>query len=150
MRELNWLIKSYNDLSKSELFDVYSLRQEVFVVEQECAYQDVDEKDKFSYHLMVYDKELLVAYLRIVNPGVSYIEPSIGRVLTKSTYRGFGLGRKLMEEAIHQVKLLFNRSSIRISAQQYLIPFYESVNFKIIGEAYLEDNIPHIEMLYCE
>ncbi|MCS5662779.1 MAG: GNAT family N-acetyltransferase [Flavobacteriales bacterium] len=150
MRELNWFIKAYNDISKRELFDVYSLRQEVFVVEQECAYQDVDEKDKFSYHLMVYDKELLVAYLRIVNPGVSYVEPSIGRVVTKSAYRGFGLGRKLMEKAIHQVKLLFNKSSIRISAQQYLIPFYESVNFKIIGEAYLEDNIPHIEMLYCE
>ena len=127
---------------------MHSLCQEVLVVEQECTYQDIDEKYKFSYHLMVYDKEFLVAYLRIVNPGVSYIEPSIGRVLTKSTYRGFGLGRKLMEEAIHQVKLLFNRSSIRISAQQYLLPFYRTLGFCELGDVYLEDNIPHMEMLY--
>ena len=150
MKELNLCFKSYDDLSKVELFDIYYLRQEVFVVEQECAYQDVDEKDKFSYHMMAYDNEVLVAYLRIVRPGVSYEEPSIGRVVTKSSYRGLGYASKLMKNAIEQIKLVFDKSSIRISAQHYLIPFYESLNFKVIGDTYLEDDIPHIEMIYNE
>jgi len=150
MKELNWRFKSYDDLSKVELFDIYYLRQEVFVVEQECAYQDADEKDQLSYHIMAYDKEVLVAYLRIVSPGVSYVEPAIGRVVTKPTHRGLGQGRILMKKAIEQVKSVFDKSSIRISAQEHLIPFYESLNFKVIGEGYLEDNIPHIEMLYNE
>lgn len=148
MTKLNWLIKSYDELNKDELFDIYYLRQEVFVVEQTCPYQDTDEKDKHSHHLMLYDKDVLTVYLRIVNPGISYAEPSIGRVVSKPTHRGLGLGTQIMEKAIQHVKILYPASSIRISAQQYLIAFYEALHFKVVGEGYLEDDIPHIEMLY--
>jgi ElaA protein len=148
MVELKWFIKSFKDLNSDELFDMYYLRQEVFVVEQNCPYQDCDEKDKNSFHLLAYDGEILVAYLRIVEPGISYDEPSIGRVVTKSTYRGKGLGKLLMEKGIEQVLSIFIKPDLRISAQQYLIPFYESLMFTTVGDGYLEDDIPHIEMIY--
>ena len=148
MVELNWLIKSFEELSSDELFDIYYLRQEVFVVEQNCAYQDCDEKDKHSFHLLAYHNSTLVAYLRIVKPGFSYTEPSIGRVVTKSTQRGTGIGKLLMEKGIENVQRIFEKPTVRISAQQYLIPFYKSLEFETVGEGYLEDNIPHIEMVY--
>ena len=150
MKELIWLFKSYNELTASELYDIYYLRQEVFVVEQKCAYQDIDGNDQSSYHIMAYYNKVLVAYLRIVNPGVLYIEASIGRVVVKYNYRGKGLARELTNMAIEKIKLVYDKSSIRISAQQYLVPFYKSLNFRVIGNGYLEDNIPHIEMLYVD
>lgn len=148
MAALNWLVKAYKDLSKDELFDIYFLRQEVFVVEQECPYQDCDYKDKSSYHLLGYDNDVLVAYLRIVEPGISFQDASIGRVVTKATHRRVGLGKVLMLKGIESAVQLYSSEVIRISAQQYLIPFYESLNFKTEGEGYLEDDIPHIEMVY--
>ncbi|PDH47640.1 MAG: GNAT family N-acetyltransferase [Bacteroidetes bacterium MED-G21] len=148
MNKLNIYIKSYNELNKRELFDIYFLRQEVFIVEQNCIYQDIDQKDHCSYHLMAYDNEILVAYLRIVYPGISYDEPSIGRVLTKIDYRGRGIANNIMKYAIQKVRDVYNHSNIRISAQEYLIPFYTSLNFESIGEVYLEDDIPHIEMMH--
>lgn len=150
MTELNWLVKAYEDLSRDELFDIYFLRQEVFVVEQSCPYQDCDEKDKQAYHIMAYDNNILVAYLRIIKPGVSYNEASIGRVVTKPSYRGRGIGKLLMQKGINSVRDIFKHSEIRISAQQYLIPFYKSLKFETVGDGYLEDNIPHIEMIYYE
>ena len=148
MNKLNIYIKSYNEINKRELFDIYFLRQEVFIVEQNCIYQDIDQKDHCSYHLMAYDNEILVAYLRIVYPGISYDEPSIGRVLTKIDYRGRGIANNIMKYAIQKVRDVYNHSNIRISAQEYLIPFYTSLNFESIGEVYLEDDIPHIEMMH--
>ena len=148
MNKLNIYIKTYNELNKRELFDIYFLRQEVFIVEQNCIYQDIDQKDHCSYHLMAYDNEILVAYLRIVYPGISYDEPSIGRVLTKIDYRGRGIANNIMKYAIQKVRDVYNHSNIRISAQEYLIPFYTSLNFESIGEVYLEDDIPHIEMMH--
>jgi len=148
MAELKWLIKPFKELKRDELFDMYYLRQEVFVVEHNCPYQDCDEKDKYSYHLLAYDGELLVAYLRIVEPGLSYTEASIGRVVTKFEYRGKGIGKILMIKGIDYVNSIFHRHTVRISAQQYLIPFYESLLFTTVGEGYLEDDIPHIEMIY--
>ena len=148
MTKLNWLIKAFKDLSTDELFDMYYLRQEVFVVEQQCPYQDCDEMDKHAYHLFAYDNDILVAYLRIIEPGFNYHEASIGRVVTKPSYRGLGLGKGLMEKGLIHVKSLFDNPHIRISAQQYLIPFYESLEFVTVGEGYLEDDIPHIEMVY--
>ena len=148
MNDLNIYFRSYNELSKCELFDIYLLRQEVFIVEQNCVYQDIDQKDHFSYHLMAYDNEIMVAYLRIVYPGISFNEPSIGRVLTKKSYRRRGISKNLMQSAIQKVKDVYNHSNIRISAQEYLIPFYKSLNFEPIGEVYLEDDIPHIEMMH--
>jgi len=148
MNELSFYYRSYNDLTKRELFDIYFLRQEVFIVEQNCVYQDIDQKDHYSYHLMAYDKEILVAYLRIVHPGISYDEPSIGRVLTKMGYRGRGIAKNIMQFAIQKVRDVYKHSNIRISAQEYLIPFYTSLNFETVGEVYLEDDIPHIEMMH--
>tara|TARA_B100000401_G_scaffold361261_1_gene258916 strand:- start:427 stop:786 length:360 start_codon:yes stop_codon:yes gene_type:complete len=117
-------------------------------VEQNCVYQDIDQKDHCSYHLMAYDNEILVAYLRIVHPGISYDEPSIGRVLTKMSYRRRGISKNIMQSAIQKVRDVYNHSNIRISAQEYLIPFYRSLNFVPVGEVYLEDDIPHIEMMH--
>ena len=148
MNDLSIFFRSYNELTKRELFDIYFLRQEVFIVEQNCVYQDIDQKDHYSYHLIVYDKDILVAYLRIVHPGISFDEPSIGRVLTKFSYRRRGISKNIMQYAIQQVRDVYNHSNIRISAQEYLIPFYRSLNFTPVGEVYLEDDIPHIEMLH--
>ena len=148
MKELNIYFRSYNELTKHELYDIYCLRQEVFIVEQNCVYQDIDKKDHHSYHLMAYDNQILVAYLRIVHPGISYSEASIGRVLTKMSHRRRGISKKIIKSAIQKVKDLYNNSNIRISAQEYLIPFYTSLNFESIGEVYLEDDIPHIEMMH--
>tara|TARA_B110000438_G_C15563640_1_gene542240 strand:- start:180 stop:635 length:456 start_codon:yes stop_codon:yes gene_type:complete len=150
MAELKWFIKSFKDLNSDEFFDMYYLRQEVFVVEQNCPYQDCDEKDKNSYHLLAYDGDILVAYLRIVEPGYSYFEASIGRVVTKLEYRGKGIGNILMTKGIESVQSLYHTPTVRISAQQYLIPFYTSLKFETVGESYLEDDIPHIEMVYRE
>lgn len=148
MNDLTFYFRTYNELSKSELYDIYFLRQEVFILEQNCIYQDIDKKDQNSHHLMAYNNEELVAYLRIVYPGFSYEEPSIGRVLTKKKYRQKGISTELMQIAIQKVRDLYNHTCIRISAQEYLIPFYTSLNFIPIGEVYLEDDIPHIEMLH--
>ena len=148
MKGFIFSFKSYDDLSKTELFDIFFLRQEVFVVEQNCAYQDADLKDKVSHHLMAYSNHILIAYLRIIPPGISYEEPSIGRVVTSINYRGKGYAKNLMQFAIQKVDYIYEGSNIRISAQEYLIPFYESLNFKVIGNIYLEDDIPHIQMLY--
>ena len=148
MKELSIYFRPYNELTKRELFDIYFLRQEVFIVEQNCVYQDIDQKDHHSYHLMAYDNEILVAYLRIVQPGISFDEPSIGRVLTKMCYRRRGISKNIMKSAIQKVRDVYKHSNIRISAQEYLIPFYTSLNFVPVGEVYLEDEIPHIEMMY--
>ena len=148
MKELSFSFKSYNELTKDQLFDIYFLRQEVFVVEQNCVYHDIDRKDHYSYHLMAYYEGILVTYLRIVPPGISYDEPSIGRVLTKMSHRGRGFATKIMLYAIEKVRDVYHHSNIRISAQEYLIPFYTSLNFESVGEVYLEDDIPHIEMIH--
>ncbi len=150
MPKLQWTLSAFKDLSTIQLFDMYQLRQAVFVVEQDCPYQDCDQKDKKSHHLFAYDKEVLVAYLRIVSPGVSYKEPSIGRVLTKLSYRKNGYGIELMERGIEFCNSYYTGKSIRISAQQYLLPFYRSLGFRALGDVYLEDNIPHMEMLYTQ
>ena len=146
--EIKWTFSSYHDLSKAQLFDILEVRQEVFVVEQNCPYQDCDAKDKKSTHLMGYEKDVLVAYLRIVIPEISYNEPSIGRVLTKQMVRKKGYGIDLMKRAISFCSSTYPKKNIRISAQKYLLPFYRSLGFQELGDVYLEDGIPHMEMLY--
>jgi ElaA protein len=123
------------------------VRSEVFVVEQNCVYQDLDNKDLTCWHLAGYHENVLVAYARLVPPGLSYTEPSIGRVLTLKYKRRFGFGLELMQESIKQIKLLFGEKPVRISAQCYLISFYEKWGFRCVDEPYLEDGIPHQEML---
>ncbi len=125
---------------------VLALRAQVFVVEQNCAYQDPDGKDVVSYHLLMESGEELVAYARLVPPGVSYPEAAIGRVVTSQTVRGKGWGKALMEMAIAQTQKKFEVNEICISAQSYLLKFYNDLGFVAEGEEYLEDDIPHWKM----
>ncbi len=125
---------------------VLALRAQVFVVEQNCAYQDPDGKDVVSYHLLMESGEELVAYARLVPPGVSYPEAAIGRVVTSQTVRGKGWGKSLMEIAIAQTQKKFEVNEICISAQSYLLKFYGDLGFVTEGEEYLEDDIPHWKM----
>ena len=146
---VKWKVADWGQLSKTELYQILRLRSEVFVVEQNCAYQDLDEKDKQAFHLMGFDaKNNLVAYARILHPNVSYPEPSIGRVVTSSKVRRNGIGKLLMQETMKFITKQFGNTPVRISAQSYLLKFYSEFGFKKVGKEYLEDNIPHHEMLY--
>jgi len=141
--------KNFYDLTHDEVFDIYQARSEVFVVEQNCVYQDVDDYDKKSFHVMVYEEDKLAAYCRVIPAGLKYLEWAIGRVLTMPHARGKGVGRVLMDDALNVIKHN-GGENIRISAQSYLCKFYESYGFKVVGEEYMEDNIPHFEMLKSE
>ncbi len=146
--DIQWKLVPFEHLSLDDLYDVIQARLEVFVVEQDCPYQDVDGRDKASIHVFGRDQEgEIVAYARITKPGVRFAEPSIGRVITTRKGRGQGLGRTLMERAIEAIEQDFPGEPIRISAQQYLEKFYGSLGFQTVSEPYLEDNIPHLEMV---
>lgn len=144
---MEWKIKKFDDLNNKELYSILALRNKVFVIEQECIYQDCDEKDFGAYHLFYSHENKIVAYLRILEKGVSYDEVSIGRVVVDEKYRGKYLGRKAMKKAIEFINNVYGESSIRISAQVYIKDFYKSLGFIEVSNAYLEDDIPHIEML---
>ena len=143
---MNWTIKRFDELSLVELYSILQLRTEVFIVEQNCVYQDPDGKDQSAWHLMAEEDGKLVAYTRTLPPGVSYSDPAIGRVATSSSKRRSGLGRELMRLAIEACEKLFGNASITLSAQVYLKSFYESFGFIVVGEEYLEDGILHIKM----
>ena len=142
------VIKKFNELTVEELYKILRVRNEVFVVEQTCIYQDCDNKDYNSYHLYLEDENEMVGYLRIVNKGISYDEIYIGRVLVKESHRNRGISRKIMLEAIKFIEEELNSTEIRLSGQVYIKGFYESLGFKQVSEEYLEDDIPHVEMLY--
>jgi ElaA protein len=144
---IEWSLKKFDDLTPLELYKIIQLRNEVFVVEQNCPYQDADNKDMSSYHFMGWDKDKLVAYTRLLPPGLSYTEPSIGRVVSSPAVRGSGIGKELMLKSIEQVKQLFGALPIKIGAQFYLYKFYTSLGFQQTSDIYLEDNIEHIEMV---
>ncbi len=145
---VNWTLAPYEALTLDDLYDLIQARIEVFVVEQDCPYQDVDGRDRAALHLFARSQAgEVVAYARITHPGVRFDEPSIGRVITTQAGRGQGLGRALMVRAIEAIESQYPQSSIRISAQQYLEGFYSSLGFETVSEPYLEDNIPHLEML---
>lgn len=146
--ELIWQYKSFNELTVSELYAILQLRSEVFVVEQNCAYQDIDGKDQKSFHLMGWVGNDLAAYCRLVKPSVSFAEASIGRVITSQKYRGMGFGIALIEKAIAQTFETFGVADIKIGAQLYLKKFYSSFGFIQTSEMYLEDDIEHIEMVF--
>lgn len=145
---MHWKIKNFNELSTEELYKILQLRSEVFVVEQECIYQDCDKKDINAIHLFCIENGEVIATLRILNKGVSYDEFSIGRVAVKKEYRRKQLGRKSMEMAINYIEETYGNNPIRISAQCYIKDFYKSLGFIEVSDIYLEDDIPHIEMLY--
>lgn len=145
--ELKYVVKHFNELTTTELYALLRLRNEVFIIEQNCPYLDLDNKDLDCHHVLYYADDQLAGHTRLLPRGVSYEDVSIGRVATAASHRGFGLGRKLMEVSIEGCYDKFGRSDIRISAQLYLLKFYQSLGFTALGEPYDEDGIPHIEMV---
>ncbi|MEI4314818.1 GNAT family N-acetyltransferase [Streptococcus suis] len=143
-------MKAFDQLSLQELYSILTLRVDVFVVEQACPYPEVDGKDPNCLHLLGMDNGELVAYLRILPAGLSYDEVSIGRVVIKPSHRGKGLGRPMMEQAIAYITTEWKESQIKIGAQAYLEKFYSSLGFEPVSEVYLEDDIPHLDMLYTK
>ena len=139
-------IKKFQELTASQLYDILQLRSEVFVVEQDCVYQDMDGKDQKALHIIGYKENEVVAYTRIFKSGDYFNEASIGRVVVKYSVRKFGYGVEIMKASIAAVEEYFKESTIHLSAQCYLIKFYNSLGFKEVGEEYLEDGIPHIGM----
>ncbi|KAA0991717.1 GNAT family N-acetyltransferase [Dyadobacter aurulentus] len=143
---LNWQFKTFDELSKEELYQLLRLRTQVFVVEQRCCFLDMDNKDQLCHHLLGYRDDALVAVSRIVPPGLSYIYPSIGRIAVSSAARGIGAGVELLNISIGMTEKLYGKVTIRIGAQLYLKRFYESFGFIQSSEIYPEDEIDHIEM----
>ncbi len=143
---IQWKIKSFENLSVNELYDILRLRSEIFVVEQNCVYLDLDGKDKVALHLFGEFEGKIVAYSRLFKAGISFDNASIGRVVVDAKYRDQKWGHDLMREAIAAIKTHFGESKITIGAQLYLKKFYESHGFVQTSEMYLEDDIPHIEM----
>ena len=147
---IHWYCKAFDDLSPLEMYKILQLRNEVFVVEQNCVFQDADNKDEGCLHFMGFINDDLAAYTRLVPPGYIYTEPSIGRVVTSPLYRAKGLGKELMQRSIEMCRANFGDLPIKIVAQYYLLKFYSSLGFKVIGEIYLEDGIEHVHMLLAE
>lgn len=143
-----WRWCHFDSLGVYELQAIYRARQQVFAIEQQCIYQDVDGADAASFHLAAWGRErtMPLAYARVVQPGVKYVEPSIGRVLTTGAARGMGLGRELVRRAIGHCREIYPDRGIRIAAQSRLERFYAGFGFAVQGERYLEDGIAHTEM----
>ena len=139
--------RNFGALQLRELYELLKLRSEVFVVEQECIYQDVDGKDQQALHVLGWEGEELVAYTRIFGPGVYFEEASIGRVAVKLGFRGKGYAKQIMAASIDAVYRFFGKEPIALSAQQYLEQFYTDLGFTTEGSSYLEDGIPHIRMV---
>jgi ElaA protein len=143
-----WKCKAFDELSVHELYVILQLRTEVFVVEQNCVFQDMDGKDQGSYHICGWLNGRLVAYTRLVPAGVSYKEAAIGRVITAPSARRTGAGKEAMQYSIKKLYELWGKQPIKLSAQLYLKNFYESFGFAQTSDIYIEDGIPHIEMLF--
>ena len=144
---MKWILKEFDKLTVEELYALLQLRSEVFVVEQKCVFQDMDNKDKYSHHLMGWQNNKLAAAARLLPPGISYKEASIGRVVTSLGCRNKGIGKLLMGKSIEITEQLFGRQSIKIGAQLYLLDFYSSLGFQPASPIYLEDGIEHLEMI---
>ncbi|WAC00989.1 GNAT family N-acetyltransferase [Lacinutrix neustonica] len=140
--------KTFKELTIHELYDLLQLRSEVFVVEQDCVYQDLDGKDEKALHVIGFKNKKIIAYTRLFKPGDYFKEASIGRVVVAKNEREHKYGYDIMAASIETIKRHFKVSEIKISAQCYLKRFYNNLGFKELGETYLEDGIPHIAMLY--
>jgi ElaA protein len=146
---MNWTVQKIVSMDATTLYEIIKLRFDVFIIEQSCFYEEFDNKDLEAVH--VYgrdDRDKIIAYLRILEPGVSFAEVSIGRVVVSSEYRKEGIGRDLMQMGLKAVRDLYGDVPVRISAQAYLQAFYRSLGFETQSEIYMEDDIPHIEMLF--
>jgi ElaA protein len=147
MNEVVWKIKSFEKLTMKELYAILKIRQEVFIVEQTCYYLDADGYDEKAIHIWGEKNAEIVAYCRIFEPKIKYSESSLGRVLTNPSYRNLKLGKVLLKIALNTIEVKFNTTQVRISAQDYLLRFYSEFGFISTGVEYLEDDIPHTEML---
>ena len=145
---MQWQCLPFDALTPLQVLDMFKLRCEVFIVEQNCVYQDVDGKDELDgvYHLLGYQDGQLQAYARLLAPGISYPNASLGRILTHSSARGTGAGQALLTQLLTQAQHFWPDKDIDISAQKYLLNFYNSFGFTAISEEYLEDGIPHVKM----
>ena len=144
---MKWITKQFGELSTNEIYSILRLRAAIFVVEQDCVYQDVDNKDQKATHIFALENDEVVAYTRVFKAGDYFQEASIGRVVVAINNRGKGLARILMDKSILYVETNFTSTTIRISAQTYLKEFYSSLGFKQAGVQYEEDGLPHIAML---
>lgn len=144
---ITWRVERFDELSLDRLYAILAARVAVFVVEQDCPYQDLDGLDGCGLHVAAWSGHDVLAYARVLPPGGRFAEPSIGRVLTTQSARGSGLGRELMHRGIETAEAHFPGMALRISAQQYLERFYTELGFRVVSEPYLEDGIPHLEML---
>ena len=149
MLDLHWKCFQFKQLHNHQLYELIKFRIGIFVVEQQCPYPELDDKDNHSdtRHLLAYSNSSLIAYARLLPPGLSYPEASIGRFAVIDTARRQGIGTDLLNNCINEINRIWPNSNIRISAQDYLQCFYESAGFKKVSDVYLEDDIPHIEML---
>ncbi|WP_281541764.1 GNAT family N-acetyltransferase [Maribacter aestuarii] len=144
---MNISIKAFEELQTEELYDILQLRSAVFVVEQDCVYQDLDGKDKRALHVIGKKENKVVAYTRIFGPGDYFNEASIGRVVVEQKERKYGYGKQIMEASIKAIQDEYNVDIIKLSAQTYLKNFYTDLGFVSVGEPYLEDGIPHVAMV---
>ena len=140
--------KHYSELSVDELYDILKLRSEIFVVEQNCVYNDMDDLDKLAVHLQIKNGFELIGYARLLKPGTRFSDYSIGRLVVKESERGNGIGIFAMEEAKKYMIEHWNSKIIKVSAQQYLQRFYEDLGFQVVTDVYLEDGIPHVGMSF--
>lgn len=145
---MNFEFKQFNELWPEELYEILRLRAEIFVVEQDCVYNDLDGLDVEAVHQFLRKNGEIIAYSRLLKPGSRFSECSIGRVVVKKTERGKGLGIQMMKEAKHFILNEWNAKTIQISAQKYLRKFYEDLDFRIETNEYLEDGIPHYGMIF--
>ncbi|WP_018692188.1 GNAT family N-acetyltransferase [Algicola sagamiensis] len=145
---MNWQCLPFSQLTTHQLYDLLKLRVDVFIVEQDCPFSDLDNRDQLTsvYHLCGYEQDKLVAYARLMPPGSVFEKASIGRVVTSPDARGSGAGQALMREAIRQCELFWPGVDIEIAAQEYLLNFYQSFGFEAFTDVYLEDGIPHVDM----
>ena len=145
---MRWILKKFQDLTVDEFHDILLLRINVFIVEQNCPYPELDDKDKIAFHLFGINKEnKMIAYTRIFKPGDYYKEAAFGRVVVHQDYRNQKMGFQLVEQTIIEIHKLFGNTNIKIGAQTYLNNFYQSFGFHQVGDDYIEDGIPHIHML---
>ena len=145
--EYTEICKPFDSLTVKELYAIMRLRSEIFVVEQNCVFLDADDKDLSCQHLMLYHNKVLMAYARLVPAGLSFTEPSIGRIVTSNAARGKGFGKELLQLSIENCERLYGKKPIKIGAQLYLKTFYESFGFVQTGDIYDEDGIDHIDMI---
>jgi len=140
-------ILTFSEISSGKMYELLQLRNEVFIVEQNCVYQDIDNKDQKALHILGWKNDILVGYARCFKPEDYFKEAAIGRVLIRENFRKFGYGKQLVRAAIQAIEGRFKTTKIKISAQTYLTDFYNEFGFKEYGEPYLEDEIPHIAMI---